>query len=123
MSGYDEIPPDRKKEIMEKPQATEKEKCEDEKDYSHNFGPEINLGHIIDEQKRQIKCLETNLAEKEKEIAELEKEKMEIIQQLETVLEMEIYTNHNIESAIRQGTTLYYTTRNKLEIWRNKFKK
>ncbi|MDP3052135.1 MAG: hypothetical protein Q8N42_01365 [bacterium] len=61
--------------------------------------------------------------EMEKKIAELKKETEEIIGQLEITLGMWTYLGHDIESAIRQGTPLFYATRNKLAIWRNKFKK
>ena len=65
------------------------------------------------------KILYSELEKMEKKIAELKKEKEEIINQLGAVLEMGIYSNHNIESAIRQGIPLYYATRNKIKKWRN----
>jgi len=61
--------------------------------------------------------------EMEKNIAELKKETKEIIGQLEITMGMWTYLGHDIESIIRQGTPLFYATRNKLAIWRNKFKK
>lgn len=58
-----------------------------------------------------------------KEIAELKKTIGEILNQLETNLEMWSYLGYNIESEVRQGTPLFYSTRNKLAEWRDKFKK
>jgi len=64
----------------------------------------------------EIKKLENKIAESEKIIKE-------ILNQLEINLDMWNYLGHNIDSEIRQGTPLFYSTRNKLAEWRNKFKK
>jgi hypothetical protein len=57
------------------------------------------------------------------EIAELKKTIEEVINQLEVTLEMWSYLGYNIESEVRKGTPLFYSTRNKLAEWHNKLRK